>query len=149
MKSPEKIKVARAGKELGEFSAWEVCRKWIDGELSLSDDYWRPGMTSWGKLREIKEELLAAQKPEPTADTPAPPALPVPPKPPAGNQNKGKDDGCGGTVIGAVFFIIGTLTLLMGFAGDATGSAIRQGVLTQQMTNGILLMILGVLLAKK
>lgn len=149
MKTPDRIKVARAGKELGEFSAWEACRKWIDGELSLSDDYWRPGMTSWGKLREIKEELLAAQKPEPTTTAPTQPAPPIPPKPPVGTKSKESNDGCGGTVIGAIFFIIGTLTLLMGFVGDATGSAIRQGVLTQQMTNGILLMILGVLLAKK
>ena len=147
MTMADKIKIARGGKELGEFSAWEICRKWMDAELSLTDDYWRPGMTRWGKLREIKNELLAAQKPKAVTDSPAP--SPAPPKPPAAIEKKEGADGCGGTILGAIVIVVGALTLLTGFTGDATGSAIRQGVLMQQMTNGILLMILGVLLAKK
>lgn len=51
--------------------------------------------------------------------------------------------------IGVGAFIVGVFVLLGGLAGDATGSAIRQQVLVQTMTNGILLMILGCLLARR
>ncbi len=51
--------------------------------------------------------------------------------------------------MGAIIFIIGALTLFSGLVSDATGSAIRQGVLAQHMTNGILLMILGKLISSK
>jgi len=51
--------------------------------------------------------------------------------------------------IGVAIFIIGAFVLLSGLAGDAGGSAIRQQVLVQTMTNGILLMILGCLLARR
>lgn len=51
--------------------------------------------------------------------------------------------------IGVGAFIIGVFVLLGGLSGDATGSAIRQQVLVQTMTNGILLMILGCLMARR
>ena len=51
--------------------------------------------------------------------------------------------------IGIAAFIIGAFVLFGGLAGDATGSAIRQQVLVQTMTNGILLMILGCIMAKR
>lgn len=51
--------------------------------------------------------------------------------------------------IGIGAFIIGVFVLLGGLSGDATGSAIRQQVLVQTMTNGILLMILGCLMAQR
>ena len=51
--------------------------------------------------------------------------------------------------IGIVIFLIGGFVLLGGLAGDASGSAIRQQVLVQTMTNGILLMILGCIMAKR
>jgi hypothetical protein len=45
--------------------------------------------------------------------------------------------------------MIGGLVLINGLTGNPDGSAIRQAVLAQHMTNGILLMILGVLIAKR
>jgi hypothetical protein len=51
--------------------------------------------------------------------------------------------------IGVGAFIVGIFVLLGGLSGDATGSAIRQQVLVQTMTNGILLMILGCLMARR
>ena len=51
--------------------------------------------------------------------------------------------------LGTVAFIIGVFVLLRGFAGDPDGSAIRQQVLVQTMTNGILLMILGYMMARR
>ena len=43
----------------------------------------------------------------------------------------------------------GLITLAIALFSSPEGSAIRQTVLAQYMTNGILLMILGVLVAKK
>jgi hypothetical protein len=148
MSKEPRIRIARKGKEIGEFSPWEVNQKWIAGEISMTDDYWRGGMTKWGKLQEIKDEILAAKKLEPATpiETPAPPdVIPPLPLPPVQPSN----DSSPYFAFGVIVFIIGAITLLGGLASDATGSAIRQGVFAQHMTNGILLMILGVLLAKK
>lgn len=51
--------------------------------------------------------------------------------------------------LGTAAFIIGVFVLLRGFSGDPDGSAIRQQVLVQTMTNGILLMILGYMMARR
>jgi hypothetical protein len=51
--------------------------------------------------------------------------------------------------IGVGFLLIGGVVLLGALAGDDGGSAIRQQVRTLQMTNGILLMILGCIIAKR
>jgi hypothetical protein len=51
--------------------------------------------------------------------------------------------------IGIVVFLVGGFVLFGGLVGDATGSALRQQVLVQTMTNGILLMILGCIIAKR
>ena len=52
-------------------------------------------------------------------------------------------------LIGVLFFLIGGAVLLKALGGDDDGSAIRQQVRTLQMTNGILLMILGCIIAKR
>ena len=51
--------------------------------------------------------------------------------------------------VGVGVLIIGGVVLLSALAGDDEGSAIRQQVRTLQMTNGILLMILGCIIAKR
>lgn len=51
--------------------------------------------------------------------------------------------------LGTAAFIIGVIVFLRGLAGDPDGSAIRQQVLVQTMTNGILLMILGYMMARR
>jgi hypothetical protein len=53
------------------------------------------------------------------------------------------------TFLGVVFFIVGGIVLGFALGGDDGGSAIRQQVRTLQMTNGILLMILGSIIAKR
>jgi hypothetical protein len=148
MDAASKLKVARAGKLLGEFTPWEANQKWIAGEISMSDDFWLPGMSSWGQLRDIQEVILAAKKPEAAAAMPVPMFEPsAPPLPPA--RSSEKDGPSALMTIGIIVFIIGALTLVGGLASDATGSAIRQAVFAQHMTNGILLMILGFLMYKK
>ena len=52
-------------------------------------------------------------------------------------------------LIGVLVFLVGGMVLFGALAGDDAGSAIRQQVRTQWMTNGILLMILGCIIAKK
>jgi flagellar biosynthesis GTPase FlhF len=68
-------------------------------------------------------------------------------------KNKAKErlDEHGGCLrfVGVGVFIVGGFVLFGGLVGDATGSAIRQQVLVQTMTNGILLMILGCIMAKR
>jgi flagellar biosynthesis GTPase FlhF len=51
--------------------------------------------------------------------------------------------------VGVGALLIGGVALLAALTGDDGGSAIRQQVRTQQMTNGILLMILGCIIAKR
>jgi len=59
------------------------------------------------------------------------------------------DNGGFYTFLGVVFFIVGGIVLGFALGGDDGGSAIRQQVRTLQMTNGILLMILGSIIAKR
>lgn len=59
------------------------------------------------------------------------------------------DYGCFFTALAFIFLIIGGIVLLKALGGDDDGSAIRQQVRTLQMTNGILLMILGCIIAKR
>lgn len=136
-------KVARAGKTTGEFDLLGLKEALEKGQLQWTDDYWKSGMPNWAKLESIRAEILAAQRQSP------PPPLP---KEPIGkvHTQKEKNDLIHGLLLamGIMSFAIGGLTLLSGLAGNPDGSAIRHGVLMQQMTNGILLMILGVLLAK-
>ena len=112
----------------------------------MTDDYWREGMTTWGKLQEIKEEIITAKRP-PTSQAAATPPPPLP----SANQSSRSEEKSGGgsSLVGSIIFVIGVLTLLSGLTGSPDGSAIRQGVLAQHMTNGILLMILGKLISAK
>jgi hypothetical protein len=68
-------------------------------------------------------------------------------------KDKAKDrlDEYGGLFkfFGTAAFIVGVIVFLRGLAGDPDGSAIRQQVLVQTMTNGILLMILGYMMARR
>ena len=59
------------------------------------------------------------------------------------------DDVRGWPILGALTFIVGCFVLVVGFMGSPEGSAIRQQVLAQHMTNGILLMILGFVMARR
>lgn len=141
-------KVARIGKTIGDFKAWEL-KEWLaDERLRWTDDYWHTGMTGWAKLETIRTPILAAQKPAP-ATPPASQNSSIAP----GKSSAKEDDSAFShsmlMLIGGIVIMIGGLVLLSGLTGNPDGSAIRQGVLAQHMTNGILLMILGVLIAKK
>jgi hypothetical protein len=64
------------------------------------------------------------------------------------NERLDESSGCFKAIAVGVL-IIGGMVLLGALAGDDGGSAIRQQVRTLQMTNGILLMILGCIIAKR
>ena len=136
-------KVARGGKTIGDFKAWEL-KEWLaDDRLRWTDDFWHTGMTAWAKLETIRTVILAAQKPAP----------PTPPPKQLGQADSKQDnDGCVHFAllpIGVIVIFVGGIVLLSGLTGNPDGSAIRQAVLAQHMTNGILLMILGVLIVKR
>ena len=131
MPMASKYKVAREGKVFGEFELWEI-KNWVEGgRLSWTDDFWQEGMDNWAKLDVIKSQILKAQR---TGNAPTD-------SPTTANSKL--------TTAGTVFMLAGLITLGVALVRDPDGSAVRQSVLAQYMTNGILLMILGVLVAKK
>jgi hypothetical protein len=85
----------------------------------------------WAKLDVIKSQILKAQR---TGNAPTD-------SPTTANSKL--------TTAGTVFMLAGLITLGVALVRDPDGSAVRQSVLAQYMTNGILLMVLGVLVAKK
>ncbi len=126
-----KFIVAREGKVFGEFEPWEI-KDWIKGgRLTWTDDFWQEGMDKWAKLEIIKEQVLKAQRPTIASSNPE-----VAPSKILART-------------GTVLMAAGLITLAVALFSSPEGSAIRQTVLAQYMTNGILLMILGVLVAKK
>lgn len=131
----QKYKVSRSGETLGSFTLWEI-KEWLRlGKLNWTDDVWTQGMADWTKLEVIKTHVLAAEKPssEPIEEALFKPRLNIAGKLP---------------LIGLAIFFLGAFVLFIGIIRDPDGSAIRQQVLMQQMTNGILLMILGAIIAK-
>jgi hypothetical protein len=144
-------KVARSGKHLGDFELWELRPALEAGKLLWTDHYWTTGMPKWEKLETIRTLVMAAKKPAPTPEPTTPPPSPPPsaqPPMPAGPKEE-PDSRAGSQAVGTLVFLTGGLVLINGLTGDPDGSAIRQAVLAQHMTNGILLMILGVLIAKR
>jgi hypothetical protein len=145
-------KVARKGQHIGEFEPWELKVALETGKLQWTDDFWTSGMAKWAKLESIRTQILAAQKPTQASPPSTPP--PVLPPPSSGPQlptgpKEVPDSRAGSQVVGTLVFLAGGLVLINGLTGNPDGSAIRQTVLAQHMTNGILLMILGVLIAKR
>ncbi len=144
-------KVARSGKHLGDFELWELRPSLEAGKLLWTDHYWTTGMPKWEKLETIRTLVMAAKKPAPTPEPTTPPPSPPPsaqPPMPAGPKEE-PDSRAGSQAVGTIVFMIGGLVLINGLTGNPDGSAIRQAVIAQHMTNGILLMILGVLIAKR
>ena len=144
-------KVARKGQHIGEFEPWELKVALETGKLQWTDDFWTSGMSKWEKLETIRPLIITAKKPAPTPDPITPPPTPPPsaqPPMPTGPKEE-PDSRAGSQAVGTIVFMIGGLVLINGLTGNPDGSAIRQAVLAQHMTNGILLMILGVLIAKR
>ena len=162
MSSPLLVKISRDGKEVGTYEAQEAVRLLISGILKRTDFYWHDGMTEWAPLLKLeasetfrqlainakaKAELedRAKRKADEEAISAAARVLRV--KKMASDRLD--ESGVLFKLIGVLFFLIGGAVLLKALGGDPDGSAIRQGVIAQYMTNGILLMILGCIIAKR
>lgn len=137
--------VARDGKTIGDFNIWELKEGLSEKSLSWDDDYWHADMTNWAKLETIRHQIVHAQKPTPTAP---PKTISSPPSLPTAQANPKDKRNEGAIALGVILFIAGCVVLLRSATSDP-GNVIQQAVLAQYMTNGILLMILGVLMAKK
>jgi hypothetical protein len=149
----QKLKVSRAGTILGDFSREEVLEG-LSKETFLPTDYfWDPENKSagWVKMNTLSPE--AASSPPPPAPQAKPAVRPTQSKPAVIQPTKVEVQwGWLKTIrfiLGIIIFLWGTLLAVIGAGGDPAGSAIRQAVLAQHVTNGLLLMILAVLIARK
>lgn len=148
-----KLKVSRGGKILGDFTKEEVLEGLSKGTFLPTDYFWDPENKSagWQKLSTLSPG--SASSPPPPAPPVKPTASPAQPKPaviqPAKIETQWGWFKTIRFILGIIVFFWGALLAMIGAGGDPTGSAIRQAVLAQHVTNGLLLMILAVLIARK
>ena len=157
------VKISRDGKEIGTYEAKEAVRLLLNGTLKRKDFYWHDGMTIWAPLLELeaseafrkfvkdakaKAELeeRAKKKADEDAISAAARVLWVKRK---ASERLDENEWRASSVLGILCFLLGGAVLLNALGGNPDGSAIRQAVLAQHMTNGILLMILGSVIAKR
>jgi hypothetical protein len=129
--------IIRAGQTIGNYPLWEIRQRLATDQLAFTDEYVRTGSAEKGRLIDLKEAILASSRPEAAA--------------PMSHRGaaSGQEVSFYGPLVGSLVGIAGIVVLAIGLFSSPDGSAIRQQVLVQYMTNGILLMILGVLLAKR
>ena len=156
------VKISRDGKEFGAYEAREAVRLLLNGTLKGTDFYWHDGMTEWAPLLKLKsseafrqlvekaktkaeEEERAKRKADEDAISATARDLWIKKR----ASERLDESGVLFKLIGVLFFLIGGAVLLKAMGGDPDGSAFRQEVLAQHMTNGILLMILGCIIAKR
>ena len=153
-----KIKFSRNGVEIGEYKFWEIEVMVKTFKILPTDHYWHDGMTQWEpvtKLLELidrikKEAKIAKERKE--AEQKSPESY--------SNDSKTPQDWIfetGNTFISGVAYmcyflfisfldVYGFIRFASGETGDPTGSAIRQAVLEQKTTSGLLIMILATLI---
>jgi len=156
------VKISRDGKEFGAYEAREAVRLLLNGTLKGTNFYWHDGMTEWAPLLKLKssetfrqlvekaktkaeEEERAKKRADEDAISAAARDLWIKKK----ASERLDENGSVFLVFGILCFLLGGAVLLKALGGDPDGSAIRQAVLAQHMTNGILLMILGCIIAKR
>jgi len=66
MTTNKKYKIARYGKEIGNFTLIEITNALQSGHLKLSDDCWTEGDIKWQKLSDITTHLNTNSKPTPS-----------------------------------------------------------------------------------
>ena len=64
------IKIARAGKVIGEYNRGDVPALVQSKTVLASDDYWTSGMAAWAKVSSLLSEIEACAPPPPTAPSP-------------------------------------------------------------------------------
>jgi hypothetical protein len=153
--SPPKLKVSRAGNILGDFTREEILKGIQNGTFSPEDYFWDPENKSagWQRLSDLPKE---PEPPKPSASNP--PAVPPQPssaqagateKPVNAASKNAEENPSGRSSLGVFIILVGMFIAFIGIIGDPEGSAIRQGVLSQMITNGLLVMIFGLIFARK
>lgn len=148
MSSP-KLKVSRDGKVLGDYTLEEILEGIQKGIFGSKDYFWDPLNKSagWQKLNLLK-----------SAGEPSKPKPPTPPQTPAQPRQTDRekpDSKALSTakilrlIFGLLLLFVGFLIFSSGFLGNPGDSAIRQGVLEMRQTNGLLILIIGLLIARK
>jgi hypothetical protein len=153
-----KIKISRDGIEIGEEELQDIEKKLKAGVIKTTDHYWHDGMIQWEpvtklleKIDRIKREAKIAKEQKEAEQKSSGPNS---------NDSKTSQDWIfeiGHTlIIGITYicyflfisflYIYGFIRFVSGETGDPTGSAIRQAVLEQKTTSGLLIMILATLL---
>jgi hypothetical protein len=147
-----KLSVSRSGKILGDFPKEEVLAGIEKGLFLPTDHFWDPENkpAGWQKLALLlppaEQSKLAAQAATPRkSPAPAPAPSPLPPK----EESQWSWWKAIRVILGVIVFLIGAFVGVDALAQNPDGSAIRQAVLAQWGTNGILLMIFGLLIARK
>ena len=64
MSEPLKVRIARAGKELGSFEVGVAVQRLSSGQLEPTDHFWLPGMAGWELLSKLKETVEQRSKSE-------------------------------------------------------------------------------------
>ena len=153
-----KIKFSRNGVEIGEYNYWEIEVLVKTFKILPTDHYWHDGMTQWEAVTKLlekidrikKEAKIAKERKEAEQKSSGPNS----------NDSKTPQDWIFETghtlIIGITYicyflfitflYIYGFIRFVSGETGDPTGSAIRQAVLEQKTTSGLLIMILATLL---
>jgi hypothetical protein len=144
-----KIKFSRNGIEIGEYKFWEIEVMVKTFEILPTDHYWHEGMTQWEPVTKLLEKIDRIKKEAEQKSTES-----------NSNNSKTPQDWIfetGHTFINGIayicyflfvsfLYIYGFIRFASGEMGDPTGSAIRQGVLEQKTTSGLLIMILATLI---
>jgi hypothetical protein len=165
------ISIARQGNRLGQFPLAAVRAGLLSGKFTNKDHYWSTGMTNWESLDQLpKEEPMAepaetemenpveqvisapaiiqsvpqSQHAPKAQSSPAPVPTLVPPPPPLPIQLPSDWRKTASTIL----LTIGVVEFLYGLTTSPDGSAIRQQVLVQHMTNGLLFAILSLMVRK-
>lgn len=163
------ISIARQGNRLGQFPLSAVRAGLVSGKFTSKDYYWATGMTNWEPLDQLPKE---EQEPEPEEIEIAAPETPVTPAPtliqgtPAGQPAPTATTAPAPNLAppppplpillpadwrktaSTILLTIGAVEFLYGLTASPEGSAIRQQVLVQHMTNGLLFAILSLMVRK-
>jgi hypothetical protein len=147
-----KIKISRNGLNRGEFELWQITALIKSGEILSTDHYWYDGMAEWKLVTEIIKLAQIADSEFKSTNSQPPPLPKSSATSTDSNQDQLKKESKvkirekGNSIVGGFIFIVGVLVLLKGLFSNPYDSAVREAVLYQEMTNGILLMILGTLM---
>jgi hypothetical protein len=149
--------IARAGKALGIFTKEQIIQGLKKGTYQYSDHIWDPKNkeAGWRKVSDLFSDSSTGNA--------------TPPLPPKSSRPRQWYDGVsihGDSILGDAYFwefllkrarplfaalvmLVGSVMFAYALTMDPDNSAIRQAVIQQMQTNGLLVILIGVLIAKR